>query len=873
MASLRDADLPPIPNGDRSAVRAGLTHWLRRVAPLFALVLFGVAITVVWREIHAYHWSEIRAALQSFSAPSLVAAVVLAVAGYLALGLYDWLGLAYAGEKLAPGRVLLTSFLSYAISNNVGHALLSGGSIRYRFYAGWGVGTTTIVKVVVFCSVTYAVGVVTLLPVAFMMTPAAARAAVGLPTITLYGALAAAGLGLLAWWAFVLYWQRPVVIRGFPFSPPTPALALRQSLVAVADLSLASLVLYLPLSQHAALPYGQFLLLFLLAQLSGLLSLVPGGIGVFEAAFIYLAPASLPSSHLLAALIAYRVLYYFLPLTVAGALLAAYELRLHRVARHPDVRAGVRLLEAAIPQTFSVLLLLGAGVLLLSGATPAIPQRLVWLDRLLPLPLIELSHLVGSMAGVALLLLARAVNQRFDSAWYVSIAILAVGIVASLAKGLDYEEAAFLLCLLLMLVPARKHFNRKSALLSLEFPAHWLLLAGAVVGLSVWLGVFSYRHVEYSDELWWQFSLHGDAPRFLRATVAVAIAICGFVIYRLLTRPAAPRALPDRADLDRADAVVEHSPDISAHLALIGDKRLLWSASGRSFISFDKAPGFWVAMGDPVGDPAEAADLVWAFRELADRHNAAAVFYQVGTEHLPLYLDLGAVAVKIGEEARVPLTGFALAGKKRAGLRQTHNRLQRQGLVFEVIARADVAAILTDIRGVSDRWLGSKRAKEKRFSLGRFDPDYLRRGDVAVVRSGGAIVAFANLWYAGDNEELSLDLMRYDPAAPGGVMEFLTVNLMLWGSARGFRWFNLGMAPLSGMERRPLAPLWHKVGHAIFHMGGEFYNFEGLYEYKNKFDPVWRPRYLIAPSGLLVAPAVLAVTVLISGGVKGVFGK
>lgn len=118
-----------------------------------------------------------------------------------------------------------------------------------------------------------------------------------------------------------------------------------------------------------------------------------------------------------------------------------------------------------------------------------------------------------------------------------------------------------------------------------------------------------------------------------------------------------------------------------------------------------------------------------------------------------------------------------------------------------------------------------------------------------------------------------MDLMRYEPDTANGLMEYLIVSLLLWGKAQGYLWFNLGTAPLSGLEHHPLAPLWNKIGNTIFRFGNEFYNFEGLYQYKNKFDPVWQPRYLAAPAGLSMASALLSVTALIAGNLKGVFSK
>jgi phosphatidylglycerol lysyltransferase len=222
---------------------------------------------------------------------------------------------------------------------------------------------------------------------------------------------------------------------------------------------------------------------------------------------------------------------------------------------------------------------------------------------------------------------------------------------------------------------------------------------------------------------------------------------------------------------------------------------------------------------------------------------------------------------KLGEEARIPLRAFSLVGSGRADLRQCHRRAGRDGAEFGVVPRKDVPAIMPELRRVSDSWLEDKQAGEKRFSLGYFDERYLSCFDCAVVRHGGAIVAFANIWRAGVDMELAVDLMRYGAAAPKGVMDFLLVECMLWGKAQKYQWFNLGMAPLSGLEEHALAPTWHKLGRMVQRYGETFYHFEGLRKYKEKFLPVWRPRYLAASGKFGVAGALLDVTALISGGV------
>ena len=318
--------------------------------------------------------------------------------------------------------------------------------------------------------------------------------------------------------------------------------------------------------------------------------------------------------------------------------------------------------------------------------------------------------------------------------------------------------------------------------------------------------------------------------------------------------------------------MIVDSDDTTANLALLGDKHLLFNTERTAFIMYQVSGHSWVAMGDPVGSLEACEPLAWTFLENCDVMAVSPVFYQVKPQNLPLYIDLGLNLSKLGEEARVPLDTFSLEGPVRADLRQAHRRASRDGAQFEVVVRADVGAILPQLRAVSDAWLAEKNTAEKRFSLGFFDERYLQNFDCGVVRRAGAIVAFGNIWRGAANE-LSVDLMRYNGAAPKGVIDYLLIECMLWGKAQGYHWFNLGMAPLSGLEEHALAPAWHKLGRMVQRYGESFYPFEGLRKYKEKFLPVWRPRYLAAPNGLAMAGALLDVTSLISGGVGKVLRK
>jgi phosphatidylglycerol lysyltransferase len=222
--------------------------------------------------------------------------------------------------------------------------------------------------------------------------------------------------------------------------------------------------------------------------------------------------------------------------------------------------------------------------------------------------------------------------------------------------------------------------------------------------------------------------------------------------------------------------------------------------------------------------------------------------------------------VKLGEEARVDLAAFTLEGSRGARFRQALRRLERQCASFRVIPPDAVNEVLPELRRVSNEWLRHKATAEKGFSLGFFDEAYLVRFPVAVVERQGRVRAFASIWPGPNGIELSVDLMRFDADAPGGVMEAVLVSVMRWGRERGYQWFSLGMAPLSGFERSAIAPLWTRIASFVYRHGESVYSFQGLRAFKEHFHPIWSPRYLAYPGGLRL-PLVLADTAaLIAGG-------
>ncbi len=838
---------------------------------LSSLVLFVVALEVLRHELRAVSWHMLLGEVLGTPPGQLFAAVFLTFLNYAVYTGYDFIGLAYIKRPLPGRRVVTTSFLAYAIANNVGFAMLSGASVRYRFYARWGMTTEDLSRLMFSNTMTFWLGLLTLggLSLALSPLPSAHDVPVSVlaaPLGWLFVAIGAAYLVLSAT-------NRPTLRIGkLEFSIPSIGLALAQLLISIVDWTLAAAVFFVLLpDSHAS--FLAVLGAFLAAQLLGLASHVPGGVGVFEGLIVILLKPFLTSAELLPALVVYRAVYYLLPLSAALVALLVDEVVQRRSQAARATAFLGRMSEELTPRLLAVFTFIGGLVLLFSGATPAAAGRLALLDRVLPLGVIETSHFVGSLVGAALLLLSQGLARRLDAAYYMTAIATWIGIAASLLKGADFEEAAFLSVFLIVLRRAKPAFDRKAAIFETRFSAGWIAAVVAALAASLWLGRFAFQHVEYSQDLWWQFELNGEPSRALRGAVGAATVVLLFAIARLIRQAPHEASTPSGADLEALASPIAAQTSTYPFLVYLRDKAVLFNDDRSGFVMYGVQGRTWVALGDPVGPPDRFADLVRRFLERADDFGGTPVFYEVRKDFLHHYADFGLAFVKLGEEARVDLQQFTLEGGQASRWRQAMRRLEKEGGSFRLLPAGESRAVMDRLQIVSNNWLEEKKSAEKGFSLGFFDPEYLARFPIGVIERGGEVQAFANLWPGPGRHELSIDLMRYHRDAPDGVMEALIVHLLKWGKEQGYRWFALGMAPMSGFEQSPAAPLWSRLGTFLYEHGESFYNFQGLRAYKEKFHPVWEPHYLAYPGGLTLPRILTDVSALVAGGYRKIFLK
>jgi len=848
----------------------------RRIRVIISLIIFTVSLFLLYNLEQDYQLNDIFLEIKQFAPSKILLAVLLTLVSYLLLTLYDYLAIRKLKSPLSYQQIAPVSFLAFTFSNTIGFSLLTGTSIRYKFYSELGLSGNNITQVVLACSVTFFLGLFFICGLALISFPAEQLSDLPLPTWffslnRVIGILML--LGVISYFVFSLMWKRSIHFRGFELAPPIFSLSLKQFLVSSIDWIVVGTLFYSLLPEVDGLSYLQVLSIFFVANAIGVLAHVPGGIGVFETVVTVTLSQYLPAEQILSSVIIYRLMYYIVPFVLALMYFVA-TLVLTNKDKFSKLNVNLQIVRQLLPPLLSISVF-GVGlVLLLSVVNPSIIHKYHWLGEIVPLPIVELSSLILSASAILLLLLSHGLFKRYQKAFELTQKLLLVAMVFIVLKGAQWQISLALGLIYLLMLPCEQVFYRQGSIVGIKYSFGWALSLAAALFLMMWVLFFAYQDVDYDHSLWFTFSQDSHVSRALRGG-AVALVILLIFAFRYVLAMRRPQTrLLDEHTLSCAMDIVANAPSSHGFLALVQDKSLLFNEDNDAFLMYARAGHCWVVMGDPIGNPDKFDDLLWQFRELCDAYDGWPVFYQVTQRYLPHFLEQGLSLYKLGEEAIVPLAEFDLQSSKYRSLRQSHAKALREGLRFKIIEASEVKALLPTLEVISSSWLKAKQGREKGFSVGYFSAAYLCATPMALVYLNDELVAFSNVWASAAKIEFSVDLMRYEPSLSGSnIMDFLFTELLLWGKQQGYQQFNLGMAPMSGLTDRALVPFWTKLAKTVYKKGNKFYNFQGLRRYKDKFNPRWEAKYLICYGGLSLPVVVGSLVTLTSRGTTGVFKK
>ena len=608
--------------------------------------------------------------------------------------------------------------------------------------------------------------------------------------------------------------------------------------------------------------------IFTLASVAGIISLLPGGIGSFDLVILSgLQYYGVAAEHVLATLILYRIFYYFMPLVMGIVVTLLIQLQSEK---GPLSRVNINKIKGMVNQTSNitnllirVLVLLSGVILLVSALVPGIESRIKIAAKLLSFPILQLSHQLSISIGILLIIIAREIGMKVKRAYHLTFYLLLWGGLFTFLKGFDYEEAIFIGIVLLLLKMSKDSFNRKS------LPFNWmrtlLNVIVAFIGVVIYINL---KHVILNDFLQkYNFAIIFKKGTFNERYSGI-IAYVSLIIFLIIWQRSKPKIKNDKRyetfNEEKFERLLnKYGGHYLSHLAYLNDKHIFGAAADKVAIVYEKSHNIIVVLGDPIGETKSFSEGISQFQSFIDEYGYKSAFYQASESMLPIYHDHGYNFFKLGETALVDLEGFDLTGSKKKDFRNILSRFKRDGYVFELFTTLP-DNLFAPLKKISDEWLEGRG--EMGFSLGRFDERYLKHSPIGIIKeiATDEIIAFASIMpsYNG-NQSASIDLMRFKKETPNSTMTFLILNLLISYKENEYKLFNLGMAPLSNVGKTQSAHSSEKIARLVTHYGRHFYSFDGLRNYKEKFDPKWEARYLAYEEMALLPSSLIEATILI----------
>ena len=521
------------------------------------------------------------------------------------------------------------------------------------------------------------------------------------------------------------------------------------------------------------------------------------------------------------------------------------------------------------------------------------PERLIALRHLVPTDVLDTSRTFTLLAGVLLLLTALAMRRGKRRAFVAAMFLCAVSVPVNLLKAFDFEEATVSAVLMFLLGVNGDAFTVRSRGLSLRGVFGPLL--AFLVGITIysvggcWLIEFLYSPKSASlpramAEALYQLLGLGEPVLqvartqhvvhwFLGSISVVSITLLAGLALAML-RPARHHRR-HRADVARVLEIARRYGDSTVcAFAIDEDVDYFFSANERAVIAYRFESDALLVIGDPMGPAEEMPAMLDAFERYCREHDWQFGFYQVRPEHLRWYRARGWNAVHIGEDPVLRTDRFSLEGSAVGTVRRQVRKLEKAGLVARHFVPGENAFdpardpdnLLDQLRAISNDWVKGKHGGEKGFCMGRFDAQALRDVWLAVAWDPAAmrVEAFCTWTPIWARRGWAIDLMRRRPGAPTGAMELLVVKSVEHAKARGDALLSLSLSALVKVAAPSVANVEHAVTEDpartfLIQRLSRFYDFQGLFRWKRKFNPEFEDRYLVYPNTLALPRLALAL--------------
>lgn len=838
----------------------------QRVLKVAKIILPIILIAFIFyqgqNELRSLSLKESIRAIQQIPSWKFILLIVSGLAAVATMFFYDFFLLRSLQVKVPIGLIFRASWIANSFNGIIGFGGLAGMGVRTALYRPFVEGTR-LLKAIGWMAPTLISGLSILS---------------ALSLLNVFPAFEVLDLKKWLWpviigvaFFFPVYLLFTFRRGGSSIRPSSIAL---YSLVSLAEWFSAGVVVYFILAALGTdVSFSKVIGVFIIAATAGLISMVPGGFGSFDLVFLIgMQRAGVEEGIVLTGLLIYRLVYYLIPFVI-GVIFSAREFSGPVVKMiedkpivGPSVEVGgviwrlqLRFLSKVRHFTLALITLLAGIAIWGLAILPPNSTQYEYLEARLPHELLLLANSFFLMAGLLYVLLAPSLYRRTKRSLYMIYGVSAFALIGMALRGFNLISLSVVLIVLVLVTMSRSAFHRERTLITTT-----RLIRAAFAGFLYIGGFIFFGYAFYTLGSADGTKVYPAHEIFMFAASASIFALVYTLVFIRLFNTFNQPVLGEKLDLQKVkDVLTEEGGNYLSHLAFLGDKRFFFSESGRSFIQFSQTGNRIMMLGDPSGNPEEHSQLIACFLRRVEDLGYIPNIYQIQAQNMSLYHDFGFNFFKLGEEAIVDMTTFTVSGKKRAGLRSIKNRFEREGMTFEVVSPPFSEALLNQLRDISDEWLGGK--SEKGFSLGYFNESYLNQAPIGIMRDANQqMLGFMTFMPAYQEGVLSIDLMRFRPDGPNGIMDAMFIRLFDYATEQGYHTFNMGMAPLSSVGEDETSFWQERVAADVFNNIRYMYSFTGLRRYKEKYDPKWEGRYLAYRKRQSLTIAILKVTRLIS---------
>jgi phosphatidylglycerol lysyltransferase len=824
---------------------------------IFPLLLLILAIYEIKKFAKGVNVDLLRQEVNHLHFGILVVILVITVVAIFPMFFYDVILVRILGFRVPRKELLEYSFIANSFSNLIGFGGLIGAMLRTYFYHDYEHDKRRLVGGIASVSLFYLTGISLF---SWVVTIGYRHFSLFEKEHWLYFAVLAVGLYLPV---FVIVH----IINNRKDEQSLISLYVGIKLVVVSIMEWLFVFLTILFLCHLlgiSVGVHNLIPVFIIASCAGIISMIPGGLGSFDLLFIWgMHDLHAANEKVIVLLLFYRLGYYVLPFLISSVLFVkSFWVKWNKSwSNLPNA-----ILQGVSHIMLTLLVFASGLVLLLSASVPGIMSRMRVAQELLSFPIMNLSHQLSVAAGFLLLGLSRGIEYSVKRTYELAMTVLIFAALFSIFKGIDYEEAIFLISVAILLRLAKGQFYRESYVMTWGKTIFDVTLVLVITSMYLVIG---YSNLPSAKRIipskLQQYVIVDYHDLFTSALIGLLIALIIMLFGYLISNP---KKWVMEKSFHQDKEITKHLQIYKgknlSHLIFLHDKYVFWNRKRNVLIPYQRYADKLVALGDPIGEKKDISTAIEEFQQNADLHGFTPAFYQVSDEMLS-YLHVGGYAFfKLGEEAFVDLHSFYLSEHTVNGLQVVAKKFKQDGFSFSIVKPQHSFNLLNELRKVSDDWLEGNR--EKGFSFGFFDEAYLNRTEIALVKDRNYnIIGFVTLMPGYDDHlTAAVDLIRILPKAPNGTMEFLFQSLFDWAKNNEYQRFNLGMTPLTNVGLSRFSFLSERIAAQIFLHSHFIYHNQGLKRFTEKYSNMMEPKFLAYRRKSSLPFTMMQISLLIS---------